>query len=88
MRSHLVHTAKAQVPNNFELIHMAARITRAFHKPGKQCVGKSINEALERIAAKGDKTFILLADERANRQSPDMGLVSQVLIAESSTAVS
>lgn len=50
MRSHLVHLAKEQMPNRFELIHLTARITRAFHKP-KNCIGVTINEALERIAA-------------------------------------
>lgn len=55
MRSHLVHIAKAQVPNRFQLIHLAAAITRAFHKPGKQCIGKTINQAFERIAAQGER---------------------------------
>lgn len=54
MRSHLVYLAKAQVPNYFLLIHLTARTTRAFHKP-KNCIGKTINQALERIAAQGEK---------------------------------
>lgn len=49
MRSHLVHAAKEQVPNQFLLIHLAAKTARAFHKPNS-CIGKSINQALERIA--------------------------------------
>lgn len=55
MRSHLVHIATEQVPNRFELIHVTAEAVRLFHRPDKRTISQSINEALERIAAQGEK---------------------------------
>ena len=50
MRSTLVHLATKQVPSRFELVALASKVTRRFHKPST-CIGTTINEALERIAA-------------------------------------
>ena len=54
MRSHLVYLAKAQMPNRFELVRVAAWLARGIHKPNT-CLGASINQALERIAASGER---------------------------------
>jgi len=54
MRSALVYRAKKRLPNRFDLTRQATLFARKLHKPNT-CMAKTINQALERIAAPEEK---------------------------------
>lgn len=56
MRSELVTQAVVPVRNRFVLVHVASVITRKFHRPSKERVQDSINNALAGI---GEGKYLL-----------------------------
>jgi hypothetical protein len=52
MRSELVFQALAQVPNPFQLCHLASKASRGFYHPTMVSSPRAINEALEMVARK------------------------------------
>jgi hypothetical protein len=56
MRSELVTAAVPAVRNRFLLVHVASVITRKFHRPSKERVQDSINNALAGI---GERKYLL-----------------------------
>jgi hypothetical protein len=57
MRSELVTQAEAPVRNRYQLVHVTARLTRNFHRPGKERVQETINRSLAGVA-EGNYLFI------------------------------
>jgi hypothetical protein len=57
MRSELVAQAQAPVRNRYQLVHVAATLTRRFHRAGKDRVPETINRSLSGVG-EGKYLFI------------------------------
>ena len=53
MRSDLIYSAVATVPNRYMLCQLASKATRRFHRPNTR-VQETMNEVLERFSELGE----------------------------------